>query len=109
MFLKLFPVAGTDHSSLFNTSEILRIRSIFTTWELPRDDFYGPYELLNFTLVGPYSYVNFNTQGKGIRKGLLISIIVGDSCLCRNCISNYVEFTHKMLHKIPYAVKEAFL
>ncbi|KAL2484960.1 Leucine-rich repeat protein kinase family protein [Abeliophyllum distichum] len=77
MYLKLFPVASTDHSSLFNTSEILRIRSIFTTWELPRDDFYGPYELLNFTLAGPYSYVNFNTQGKGIRKGLLISIIVG--------------------------------
>lgn len=62
MYLKLFPVAGTDHSSLFNASEIIRIRSIFTTWEFPRNDFDGPYELLNFTLVGPYSYGKHSGQ-----------------------------------------------
>jgi hypothetical protein len=55
MKLKLFPVYGDSHSNTFNTSEVLRIRGIFTSWEFPQNDFFGPYELLNFTLLGPYS------------------------------------------------------
>lgn len=55
MYLKLFPVAGVEHSNTFNTSEILRIKDIFTSWRFPGDDLFGPYELLNFSLLGPYS------------------------------------------------------
>ncbi|XP_074322556.1 putative LRR receptor-like serine/threonine-protein kinase At1g06840 isoform X2 [Apium graveolens] len=57
MYVKLFPVAGVEHSNTFNTSEILRIKDIFTSWRFPGDDLFGPYELLNFTLLGPYSDV----------------------------------------------------
>lgn len=56
MYLKLFPKAGTEDSNTFSSSEVLRIRGIFTTWVFPGSDLFGPYELLNFTLVGPYSY-----------------------------------------------------
>lgn len=56
MYLKIFPAAGFDHSNTFNTSEILRLRSMFTSWSFAGTDLFGPYELLNFTLLGPYKY-----------------------------------------------------
>lgn len=55
MYLKLFPKAGTKHSNTFSRNEVLRIQGIFTTWVFPGSDLFGPYELLNFTLVGPYA------------------------------------------------------
>lgn len=76
MYLKLFPRIVDDHTHTFNFSEILRIRGRFTSWEFNADDFFGPYELLNFTLLGPYSYVNFGTQVKGISKGVLVTIVL---------------------------------
>lgn len=50
MYLKLFP----SNTSLFNESEILRIRDIYSSWEITLPGIFGPYELLNFTL-GPYA------------------------------------------------------
>lgn len=76
MYLKLFPLESNLHIHTFNTSEILRIRDIFTSWEFPGSDFFGPYELLNFTLLGPYSYENHETQGKNISKGILIATVL---------------------------------
>lgn len=55
MQLKFFPVYGASHSHTLNASEVLRIRGIFTSWEFPQNDFFGPYELLDFKLLGPYS------------------------------------------------------
>nr|GEV95661.1 hypothetical protein [Tanacetum cinerariifolium] len=55
MRLKLFPKAGTEHSDTFSINEVLRIQGIFTTLVFPGSDLFGPYELLNFTLVGPYA------------------------------------------------------
>ena len=51
MHLKFFPEA----SSSFNISEIIRIKIMFTEWKIRNKDFFGPYELLNFTLLGVYS------------------------------------------------------
>ncbi|KAG5550794.1 hypothetical protein RHGRI_015678 [Rhododendron griersonianum] len=76
MYLKLFPLERNLHSSIFNTTEIIRIRDIFTSWTFPGSDLFGPYELLNFTLLGPYSFVNRETQGKSISKGILIAIVL---------------------------------
>ena len=50
MYLKLFP----NSSSVFNVSEILEIRSMLSSFKVPDSDIFGPYELLNFTLLGPY-------------------------------------------------------
>ncbi|OVA06938.1 Protein kinase domain [Macleaya cordata] len=76
MYLKLFPMFN-NHSSTFNSSEILRIRSIFTMWTLTRNNLFGPYELLNFTLLGPYSNVVLESSKSGISKGGLAGIILG--------------------------------
>ncbi|KAJ0088589.1 hypothetical protein Patl1_31598 [Pistacia atlantica] len=72
MYLKLFPHAN---STMFNTSEVLRIREIFTSWRFPGRDLFGPYELLNFTLLGPYAS-NPETRRTGISKGVLAAIVV---------------------------------
>ncbi|XP_019055943.1 PREDICTED: probable LRR receptor-like serine/threonine-protein kinase At1g06840 [Nelumbo nucifera] len=78
MLLKFFPmVYGNSHK--FNTSEILRIRGIFTTWEFPGSDLFGPYELLNFILTGPYSNVNLGSRESRISKGALAAIVLGST------------------------------
>ncbi|MED6145694.1 hypothetical protein PIB30_116653 [Stylosanthes scabra] len=56
MYLKLYPVASYSHNE-FNATEVYRMRSIFSSWNFGGSDFYGPYELLNFTLEGPYAYL----------------------------------------------------
>lgn len=75
MYLKLFPTL--NRSSTFDDSEVRRIRDRFTSWNFPGSDIFGPYELLNFTLLGPYSNLNFNSQSKGISGGILAAIVVG--------------------------------
>lgn len=75
MYLKLFPDISTGHT--FNESELQDIRHIYTTWHFPGSDLFGPYELLNFTLLGPYSFVNFETGKSGLSKSVLAAILVG--------------------------------
>ncbi|KAJ6407641.1 hypothetical protein OIU84_011014 [Salix udensis] len=87
MYLKLFPPANTTHSNTFNESEVRRIRGIFTSWQFPGDNFFGPYELLNFTLVGPYAGMHFDPKGKSISKGVLVAIILG-AIACAIAISS---------------------
>ncbi|CAB4284986.1 unnamed protein product [Prunus armeniaca] len=77
MHLKLFPVFINPHSNTFNFSEVHRIRRILTSFEIPLTDFFGPYELLNFTLLGPYSNMIVGPRRMGIRKGILAAIITG--------------------------------
>ncbi|KAL9253160.1 putative LRR receptor-like serine/threonine-protein kinase [Drosera capensis] len=52
MYLKVFPTISDGNQ--FNDSEVERIRDIFASWQFPSNDLFGPYELLNFTLLGPY-------------------------------------------------------
>lgn len=53
MYLKIFPTVS--NRSYFNPTEVQRIRDKFASWSFPPTDLFGPYELLNFTLLGPYS------------------------------------------------------
>ncbi|KAG6769665.1 hypothetical protein POTOM_025325 [Populus tomentosa] len=91
MYLKLFPQANNMHSSKFNVSEVQRIRGIFTSWQFPGDNLFGPYELLNFTLVGPYAGMHFDRKGKSISKGVLVAIILG-AIACAIAISSVLTF-----------------
>lgn len=59
MYLKFFPSYNDSESNTFNASEVHRIGDMFTSWHFPRTDFFGPYELLNFTLLGPYAHCKF--------------------------------------------------
>lgn len=54
MYLKIFPAYDNRYPGLFNKSEVLRIRTMFTSWEIPDADIFGPSELLNFILPEPY-------------------------------------------------------
>ena len=55
MYLKLFPEAINDESPrTFNESEVVRLYNLFTGWVVSDNELFGPYELLNFTLLGPY-------------------------------------------------------
>ncbi|KAI3749786.1 hypothetical protein L2E82_20402 [Cichorium intybus] len=79
MYLKLFPVYTVPGSNVFNKSEVLRIRNLFTDWEIPYNKFYGPYELLNFTLLDPYKNYFPTSSPSGISKGAVAGIVVGAS------------------------------
>ncbi|XVF65976.1 hypothetical protein PTKIN_Ptkin09bG0293900 [Pterospermum kingtungense] len=76
MFLKFFP-QYSNTTFEFNDSEIQRITDILVTFSIPSDDAFGPYEVLNFTLLGPYSHVVLQPLKSGISKGVLILIILG--------------------------------
>ncbi|XP_076917533.1 putative LRR receptor-like serine/threonine-protein kinase At1g06840 [Bidens hawaiensis] len=78
MNLKIFPVFEGPNSSVFNTSELLRIRSMFTQWQIPDSEIFGPYELLNFTLRGPYiQFLPNPSSSSGISKGAVAGIVIG--------------------------------
>lgn len=49
MYLKIFPLFDSG-THMLNKSEVFRITEQFMSWFFTRTDFFGPYELLNFTL-----------------------------------------------------------
>ena len=53
MYLKIFPPFSND-THKFNTSDIQNLTDQFARFNIPGDDTFGPYDLLNFTLLGPY-------------------------------------------------------
>ncbi|KAG9443313.1 hypothetical protein H6P81_014653 [Aristolochia fimbriata] len=79
MSLNLYPLFMNNSgniSRVFNDSELLRIRSMFTGWNIPDSDIFGPYELLNFTLLPPYAPV-VDFTNSGISKGAVAGIVLG--------------------------------
>ncbi|CAL5353300.1 unnamed protein product [Camellia sinensis] len=76
MNLKIFPVYVDNTSShFFNTTEVQRIRSMFTGWRIDDTEIFGPYELLDFPLRDPY--IDVIPSKSGIGKGALAGIVVG--------------------------------
>ena len=49
--LKFFP----ENTFVFNSSEVQRITSNFTSWKFPLNDVFGPYELLGLDLLDVYT------------------------------------------------------
>ncbi|KAJ8753939.1 hypothetical protein K2173_000193 [Erythroxylum novogranatense] len=77
MHLKLFPSWNNANLHIFNNTEVQRIRRIFASWKFAADDFFGPYELLNFTLEGPYAQMGVEIRKSNISKGVWAAIILG--------------------------------
>ncbi|KAK7385633.1 hypothetical protein VNO78_31381 [Psophocarpus tetragonolobus] len=78
MNLKLFPIYVDNRSShVFNTSEVLRIRNSFIDFDLPTNDLFGPFELLNFILLDPYRDVITTSPSSRLSKGALAGIVLG--------------------------------
>ncbi|XP_047337533.1 probable LRR receptor-like serine/threonine-protein kinase At1g06840 [Impatiens glandulifera] len=77
MDFKIFPVNNDNRTHEFNTSEVRRIRSMFTGWNIPDSDLFGPYELIEFPLLGPYANVIQLPSKSGISKGAWAGIILG--------------------------------
>ncbi|XP_017429595.2 probable LRR receptor-like serine/threonine-protein kinase At1g06840 isoform X1 [Vigna angularis] len=78
MHLKLFPLYVDNNSShVFNTSEVLRLRNSFLDFDLPTNDLFGPFELLDFILLDPYRDVIVTSPSSGISKGALAGIVLG--------------------------------
>ncbi|KAF1883870.1 hypothetical protein Lal_00038363 [Lupinus albus] len=76
MYLKFFPKYSDSRSSVFNVSEVRRIEGKFTSWKFPSNDVFGPYELLNFTLLGPYEDIIIDTTRRTVSKGVLVASIL---------------------------------
>lgn len=88
MYLKLFPVVSNGHT--FKASEIQRIKHIFASWTFPPNDLFGPYELLNFTLLGPYSPSTYSTVAFFIRTNLSAEISLIGCCKFQCFLSSFI-------------------
>ncbi|MBA0817302.1 hypothetical protein Gohar_001880 [Gossypium harknessii] len=79
MNLKLYPVynASNNSGNMFNGSEVQRISGLFTGWNIPDSDIFGPYELINFNLPDIYRGAVVRTSGSGVSTGALIGIVLG--------------------------------
>lgn len=77
MDLKFFPLY-VDHNSshTFNETEVQRIRSMFTGWNIPDSDLFGPYELINFNM-GLYQNATSTSSKSGISTGAIVGIVLG--------------------------------
>ncbi|XP_059659900.1 probable LRR receptor-like serine/threonine-protein kinase At1g06840 [Cornus florida] len=100
MYLKIFPVSD-NYSHVFNRSEVLRIRSMFTGWTIPDSDVFGPYELLNFTLLDPYKDVIPLSSTSGISGGAIAGIVIGaiaGAVTCSAIVTLLILRLHKRKH-----------
>ncbi|KAK9053721.1 hypothetical protein SSX86_024795 [Deinandra increscens subsp. villosa] len=107
MLLKIFPVYTGNGSNIFNRSEVFRIRSLFTQWAIPDSDIFGPYELLNFTLLDPYKdfIPTSASSSSGISKGSVAGIVIGAivaAVLLSALVSLYIlRLLRKKYHAVP--------
>ncbi|XP_075519735.1 putative LRR receptor-like serine/threonine-protein kinase At1g06840 isoform X1 [Primulina tabacum] len=76
MSLKIFPSYINNSVRLFNWTEILRIRGLFSGWRIPDSEVFGPFELLNFTLSELYPN-EMPRSSSGVSQGALVGIILG--------------------------------
>ena len=53
LFLKLFP-PNRNTFNKFSADEMINLTTKFYTLDLPLDNFFGPYDLINFSFIGPY-------------------------------------------------------
>lgn len=92
MYLKLFPIyeVGNRSTHLFNDSEVRRIRWMFTGWRIQDSDLFGPFEVLNFTLLEPYqhglfhipfSYILFYVKLRIEEHMLVLSVLIEERLL----------------------------
>ncbi|KAL0460379.1 UNVERIFIED_CONTAM: putative LRR receptor-like serine/threonine-protein kinase [Sesamum latifolium] len=77
MYLKIFPAYVNDSIRLFNRSEVIWIREMFSGWRIPDSEVFGPYEFLNFTLLDPYKDEFPPPSSSGLSKGALAGVILG--------------------------------
>ncbi|KAH6765757.1 Leucine-rich repeat protein kinase family protein [Perilla frutescens var. hirtella] len=83
MDLKIFPT-NSSSSRIFNRSEVLWIREMFSGWRIPDSQVFGPYEFLSFTLPPPYDEEfppGSSSLSKGALAGIIVGTIVGSVCL----------------------------
>ncbi|KAK9941014.1 hypothetical protein M0R45_017643 [Rubus argutus] len=102
--LKLFPVyvANANNNHTFNLSEVQRIIGKFTSWTIPDRDLFGPYELLQITLLDPYKNVTASSNKSGVSKGALAGIIVGTfagAVTLSAIVSLFIMRRHKRNHR----------
>ncbi|KAL5199918.1 hypothetical protein ABZP36_021121 [Zizania latifolia] len=71
MYLKLFP----NNTAYFNTSEVSRLKSMFTGWLIGDSDIFGPYELLNFN-PGWYSKILPDHTKSSLSTGAIVGVVV---------------------------------
>ncbi|KAJ6365850.1 hypothetical protein OIU76_030599 [Salix suchowensis] len=101
-YLKIFPSFSND-TYKFNTSVIQLLMDQFATFSIPGDDTFGPYDLLNFTLLGPYKDVQVIPKHpkSGMSRGALLGIVLGSMSLIV-AISLVTAFIFYKKHKRFY-------
>ncbi|KAL5550404.1 hypothetical protein UlMin_000580 [Ulmus minor] len=107
IFLKFFP-RFDNITDQFNTNELQNLIDRIATLSIPLNDYFGPWDLLNFIPVGENETVVHGPLGSsGISKGLIAGLVLG-SIACGAIVllgtafiflKTYPEFQHKVFRK----------
>ncbi|XP_062184861.1 probable LRR receptor-like serine/threonine-protein kinase At1g06840 [Phragmites australis] len=71
MYLKLFP----NNTAFFNASEVFRLRTMFTGWQIPDSDIFGPYELIDFN-PGWYNNILPHRAKSSLSTGAIVGVVI---------------------------------
>ncbi|KAH7434357.1 hypothetical protein KP509_06G014200 [Ceratopteris richardii] len=74
MNLKLFPDSTTDE---FTEAEVEHLYNTFSTWNIPDNDTFGPYEVLFFNKDFPYNGSSGTSSTSGLSRGAIAGIFIG--------------------------------
>ncbi|MCO5555979.1 hypothetical protein L7F22_009523 [Adiantum nelumboides] len=74
MGIKLFPNSST---SQFTDAEVQHLYDTFSTWKIPDNDTFGPYEVLSFIKNFPYNGTAISETGSGLSGGAIAGIVIG--------------------------------
>nr|XP_048319450.1 probable LRR receptor-like serine/threonine-protein kinase At1g06840 [Ziziphus jujuba var. spinosa] len=95
LHLKFFPKFSND-SHIFSTNETRHLIEKFTKNDIHLDNFFGPYDLLNFNLGHYYNRTGMPPES-GMSKGIIAAIVLG-SISCAATLLFAIVFIYNKTH-----------
>lgn len=74
MNIKLFP---NNSTSQFTDAQVQHLYDTFSTWKIPDNNTFGPYEVLSFIRDYPYNGTSTSGSGSGLSGGAIAGIVIG--------------------------------
>ncbi|KAI5057338.1 hypothetical protein GOP47_0027353 [Adiantum capillus-veneris] len=104
MNLKLFPNSSTTQ---FTDGEVQHLFDTFTTWKIPDNDTFGPYEVLSFIKNFPYNGTATSGTSSGLSGGAIAGIVIGAVVFTALLVAGVMAFLAKRQRRYAAPLRAA--